>query len=133
MSDINKIKIKRWYHNDCTIGRLKFGNFQCFTLELPDLDNQTDISCIPEGDYKFHVRYSNGNKSFVLELENVEDRTYVQVHSGNYTRQILGCILVGDSVKWLDKDGIPDVTNSKNTLNNLLDLVGDSGEITIRS
>jgi len=132
MSAIEQIKIKRWYHNDCTIGRLSFGSFQCFTLELPDKDNQSSISCIPEGTYNFHTRVS-GKNGFVIELEDVEDRTYIQVHAGNYISQIEGCILVGDSIKWLNQDDVPDVTNSKNTLKKLLNLVGDSGEIKIWS
>lgn len=125
------MKIKRSYWDDCTIGRLWINNFQCFTLELPNLDNQQDISCIPAGDYEYYFRNSPHNGD-VLELRNVEDRSYIQIHAGNYTRQILGCILVGDGVKWLDGDSIPDVTNSKNTLKRLLKEAGTSGTIKIR-
>jgi len=131
VSALEQIKIKRSYLEKCTIGWLTFGDFNCFTLELPDRDNQTNISCIPEGTYKFHTRLSAKN-GFILELEDVEDRTYIQIHSGNYTSQIQGCILVGDSLKDINHDKIPDVTNSKNTLKKLLELVGDSGEIRIR-
>ncbi len=131
MSALEQIKIKRSYLEKCTIGWLTFGDFNCFTLELPDKDNQSNISCIPEGTYNFHTRLSNKN-GFVIELEDVEDRTYIQMHSGNYTSQIQGCILVGDSLKDINHDKIPDVTNSKNTLKKLLELVGDSGEIRIR-
>jgi hypothetical protein len=131
MSALEQIKIKRSYLENCTIGYLTYGDFNCFTLELPDLDNQTNISCIPEGTYEFKTRLSNKN-GFVLELQDVEDRTYIQVHSGNFTSQIRGCILVGDSLKDINQDSIPDVTNSKNTLKKLLELVGDSGEIRIR-
>ena len=126
------IRIKRWYHNDCTIGRLRYGDFQCFTLELPDLDNQTNISCIPEGTYDYLTRFSTKN-GFVLQLEGVQDRSYIQVHSGNYTSQIQGCILVGDSITYLNEDLIPDVTNSKNTLKKLLEIVEDDGEIKLWS
>ena len=56
----------------------------------------------------------------------------IEVHSGNYTSQILGCILVGDGIKWLNRDSIPDVTNSRNTLIKLLREAGDSGTIKIR-
>lgn len=129
---MSEIRIDRWYRKNCTIGILKCGNFLCFNLELPDLDNQTNISCIPEGDYHFHVRHSNKNKGFVIELEDVPDRTNIQIHSANFTKQILGCIAVGDSIKYLNKDSIPDVTNSRNTLKKLLKLVSDSGEIKIR-
>lgn len=126
---MNHIKIERHYYNDCTLGRLWCGDFQCFTLELPMLDNKTNVSCIlPASGYKAFKRKSpkNGN---VLEFKNVPERSYVQIHSGNYTSQIQGCILVGDSIKFLNDDKIPDVTNSKNTLKRLLSLVED--EVTI--
>jgi len=124
------IKIKRWYHDDCTIGRLRLYDFQCFTLELANLNNQKNISCIPEGVYNYLFKMSKKNGA-VLELSDVKDRTNIQMHAGNYTRQTLGCILVGDGIKWLDKDGIPDVTNSVKTLNKLLELSGATGEIEI--
>jgi len=131
MNGLEQIKIKRSYLESCTIGYLTYGDFSCFTLELPDLDNQSFISCIPEGTYQFKTRLSNKN-GFVLELQDVEDRTHIQLHAGNFTSQIHGCILVGDSLKDINQDSIPDVTNSKSTLKKLLDLVGDSGEIRVR-
>ena len=124
------ISIKRWYHSDCTIGRLSIAAFQCFTLELPDLDNQSNISCIPEGVYNYET-YNSPKHGEVLLLLEVENRSYIEVHAGNFTRQIRGCILVGDSVKWIDSDSIPDVSNSKNTLKKLLKLAGDSGQIRV--
>jgi len=126
------ITIKRWYHNDCTIGRLALSGsaFQCFTLELPWRENERGISCIPKGAYKAFKRQSpkNGN---VFELRNVPQRTNIQCHSGNYTRQIEGCILVGASVTFLDADTIPDVTNSKQTLDGLLALLPNEFEVVI--
>ena len=106
--------------------------FKCFTLELPWDDNQTDISCIPEGEYSYFIRNSNRNGT-VLELRDVPDRTHIQVHSGNYTSQIRGCILVGDGIKYLNNDNIPDITNSKNTLYNLISLAGSEGILRIES
>lgn len=125
------MKINRWHHNDCTIGRLSINNFQCFTLELPDLGNQQDISCIPPGNYDYYFRDSPHN-GHVLELRAVPNRRYIQIHSGNYTSQILGCILVGDGIKWLNQDSTPDITNSKNTLKKLLKEAGKSGVLEIR-
>ena len=123
--------IKRWYNKDCTIGRLSIGNFQCFTLELPDLNNEQDVSCIPPGKYEYYYRKSDHN-GHVLELRAVPGRRYIQIHSGNYTSQILGCILVGDGIKWINKYSIPDVTNSKATLKKLLKHAGNAGILEIR-
>lgn len=124
------LKIKRFYNDDCTLGRLRYGNFHCFTLELPDLDNQTDISCIPAGTYEA-VKYQSPSKGDVILLKGVPNRTYIEIHSGNYTSQILGCILVGDSIKDINNDGVPDVTNSVNTLKKLLSILPDSFKVEI--
>ena len=128
---MDRLKIKRWYHDDCTIGRLQFGNFQCWTLELPLLNNATDISCIyPAGGYRGQKHFSTNNGDCIA-IDNVMDRTNIQIHSGNYTSQIRGCVLVGDSVKFLNDDLIPDVTNSKNTLKKLLALLPDKFMIEV--
>jgi len=125
------ITIKRWYHNDCTLGRLSLpSGFQCFTLELPWLENEPNVSCIPKGTYKAFKRVSSRNGN-VFELRNVPQRTSIQCHSGNYTRQIQGCILVGSSITFLDSDTIPDVTNSKQTLDKLLALLPGEFEVTL--
>lgn len=125
------IFIDRWYQPDCTLGRLSFGNFKCFTLELPWNNNLNDISCIPEGKYEAFKRKSPKN-GLCVELKSVKGRTNIQIHSGNYTRQIEGCILTGDSIKYLDNDGIPDVTNSRNTLDKMLALLPDVFYVDVR-
>lgn len=131
---MNIIELVRWNNkvdDDCTIGRMSINGVKCFTLELPDRNNQPDVSCIPPGIYDYYKRESPKNGP-VLELRDVPERTYIQIHAGNFTRQIQGCILVGDSVKYLDGDDVPDVTNSRNTLQKVLDAAGDSGKIHIR-
>ena len=125
------ITLDRWYRPECTVGELTLDDFRCLSLELPDRDNQEDISCIPAGIYDYYLRNSPKN-GYVLELRNVPGRSYIQIHSANFTRQIQGCILVGDSLKYLDNDSILDVTNSKATLKRLLNVAGKSGKIEIR-
>jgi len=121
------IDVRRWYHEDCTIGRLFTGDMQCFTLELPFLDNQKNVSCIHEGCYEYFIRPKPSGK--VIELKGVENRTHIQLHSGNYTSQILGCCLPGDSIKWLNRDKVPDVSNSRNTLIKILNRIPETGII----
>ena len=61
---MKEIILKRYYHNDCTLGKMKFTikpksnsrikedrAITIYTLELPYRDNQKNISCIPEGEY----------------------------------------------------------------------------------
>lgn len=124
------MKISTWINPDCTVGRLEFGGFHCLTLELPWKENANDISCIPAGTYEY-VKYDSPRHGAVLLLLDVPGRSMVELHAGNYTRQIEGCILVGDSLKYLDGDSILDVTNSKRTLKKLLSLLPHSGTIEI--
>jgi len=100
------------------------------TLELPWVGNQQNISCYPAGLYTWRkiVSQSLGE---CIEVENVEGRTYIRIHAGNFTYQIEGCTLVGDSIKDIDADGIPDVINSRNTLNKLMALLPDSGTLEV--
>lgn len=121
---MDKIRIKRIHkRNDCTLSVLIFKDFMCKVLELPDLDNQRNISCIPEGLYKAKKRISPGKGYEVIEYIGVPNRTYIQLHHGNYTRQILGCQLPGEDFIDLDEDGIPDITSTEAALNELLSML----------
>lgn len=124
------LSINRIYQSDCTIGVLTFNDFRCFTLELPWLDNKTSVSCIPSGRYQAKKMISP-LLGECIEIFNVLNRSYIRIHAGNYTSQILGCVLVGDSLKDINGDGIIDVTNSKATLKNLMAALPDSFEIEI--
>lgn len=128
---MSKVNVSRIYQDDCTVGVLSFSGFRCLTLELPDLDNAQNISCIPEGRYKCSkiVSPSLGN---CIDISNVVGRTFVRIHSGNYTSQIQGCLLVGDSIKDINNDGILDVANSKSTLKELMSLLPDEFELVIK-
>ncbi len=124
------LKIDTWVRNDCTVGFLSYEGFQCFTLELPWRDNNGGVSCIPAGVYKAK-KYNSPQHGEVILLIDVHGRTFIEIHAGNFTRQILGCILVGDGIKYLDGDSIPDVSNSKATLKELLALLPNEFDLHI--
>lgn len=127
---MSEILIDSKKYGDCTIGRLYIGDFQCFTLELPWLLNQRGISCVKDDVY-FSKKYDSQKHGEVILLEDKHNRTFIEIHSGNYTSQIQGCILVGDSIGFLNDDGVPDVFNSKKTLKKILALLPDSFDVTI--
>lgn len=90
------------------------------TLELPWLDNKPSISCIPTGTYvcKFtrSLKFPNGT----YEVKNVNGRSGIRIHIGNYYNQIQGCILIGTSLTDINKDGQIDTVSSTvafNTMN----------------
>ena len=130
---MSAILIKTICQPDCTVGILTVEdtNFRCFTLELADLNNAPNVSCIPAGTYEYFKRNSPSNGN-VLELKNVVGRSNVQIHKGNFTSDILGCILVGKTIADINSDGVPDVTSSGTTLSELLNLVTEIGTITIQ-
>lgn len=81
--------------DNCTMGYLiANGEVICYTLELPWKDNLNFISCIPPGSYNGILRYDKTD-GWRIQLENVPNRTAVQIHIGNYTKDTEGCILVG--------------------------------------
>jgi Family of unknown function (DUF5675) len=109
--------------------------FACKTLELPWKDNQHKISCIPKGQYKTLQRNSAkfGDHYHVLELGGgeVNGRDMILIHPGNFHTQLLGCILVGKAHADINRDGVLDVIESKNTLKALLHLAPQGFELNI--
>ncbi|MFV5701741.1 DUF5675 family protein [Flavobacterium sp. XS2P12] len=91
-----EITIEREYStNQCTMGYMSISDeIFCYTLELPWKDNINNISCIPKGTYSGILRYDKTD-GWRIQLENVPNRTGVQIHMGNYTSEITGCVLVG--------------------------------------
>jgi len=62
------------------------------TLERPWLDNQTSISCIPAGHYKFK-RDTHGRFQWFRVLD-VPKRTNIEMHLGTRPAHSEGCILL---------------------------------------
>lgn len=95
--------------------------FDCKSLELPDRSNQRNISRIPEGRYRCIVRWSK-KFSWHYHVEDVDGRSWILIHFGNYYTDIRGCILLGNDFVDINKDGSLDVTSSKKTMKRLLDV-----------
>lgn len=132
MSENNQLRISRWYQPDCTLSRMIYKGFQCFGLELPWKGNQPYISCIPEGSYKARSIVSPANGR-CIQLNGVPGREFIQIHKGNFTRDVMGCILPGASITYLDADKIPDVTASVATLDRILALIDGEIEVVVYS
>ena len=117
----SKIKIiRQFYKKEQTEGKLFLFDgekivFECFTLELEWDDNMKNISCIPKGIY-FAAKEIDDERGWVLRFLEVEGRSGILVHKGNFHFDILGCILVGNKKHDLNKDGLIDVVNSTMTM-----------------
>jgi hypothetical protein len=116
---MRKLKIDRKHYANATTGRVEFEGFFCHSLELPWLNNKTDVSCIPNGIYLCR-KIISPNHGNCFEIVDVHERTLIRGHKANFTYELLGCIAFGDSIKDLNNDGVLDVTNSKVTFEKLM-------------
>ncbi|MDR0228938.1 MAG: DUF5675 family protein [Flavobacteriaceae bacterium] len=88
-----EIILHRMYLPTATHGLLTLNGLPiCFTIELPYVGNQKQISCIPEGVYPLKNRYSARFKKHI-EILNVPNRSYILFHpANNAPRELRGCI-----------------------------------------
>tara|TARA_R110002124_G_scaffold3184_1_gene21891 strand:+ start:93 stop:512 length:420 start_codon:yes stop_codon:yes gene_type:complete len=96
---INLLLIRDTFSEKSTIGELFLnGERMCDTLENPWLDNQRNISCIPEGNYDVRLRLprESATRDYLhLLVQDVPNRDWILFHRGNTAKDTRGCILVG--------------------------------------
>ena len=96
---INLLLIRDTFSEESTIGELFLnGERICDTLENPYINNERNISCIPEGVYDVRLRLprESATRDYLhLLVEDVENRSYILFHRGNSAKDTRGCILVG--------------------------------------
>lgn len=101
------------------------------SLELPWKNNLPEVSCIPARVYSGEVRYSKKYGRHI-HIKGVPGRSLILFHWGNFTRDTLGCILIGSNFKDIDGDGQMDVTASRKAFSIFMSLFRDDDEIEIR-
>jgi hypothetical protein len=111
------VDLVRFYRDSkCILSRIFIDNKHIIcALELPYIDNKNRISSIPPNTYNVKKRYSPKYKNH-FHILNVPGRDFILIHSGNYTTQTNGCILVGLKHSDINSDGIYDVVNSKSAM-----------------
>lgn len=121
-----------------TLGTLQILNsvgdevFKTDTLELADLGNKPQVSCIPKGIYDvLKVPPTSAIPYLHLAIQNVPNRSGICIHTGNYNSQIRGCVLVGKGYGDMNGDGELDIKNSKVTFDKLMAIVPDNFKLTI--
>jgi len=98
-----EIDLKRFaYHPKGTLGVIDYSGERFYTIERPWLDNTVRISCIPEGVYNMGWRESP-KFGETWQVQDVQNRTYILIHTANYAKEVQGCIglgmgLMGDRV-----------------------------------
>ena len=101
LSKINLLIIRDTFSEKSTLGKLFInGESFCDTLELPYINNERSISCIPAGRYKVRLRTEreSATRDYLhLLVQDVPDRKWILFHRGNTTADSRGCVLVGQS------------------------------------
>lgn len=103
--------------------------WECHSLELPWKDNRTKLSCIPKGTYQCAL-VESPKFGTVYGVQNVEGRSHILIHAGNYggdiekglRSDIEGCVLLGLGLGTLS--GQPALTSSKAAIIKLTSLTG---------
>lgn len=132
---MTNVYLNRIYSNSKqTLGVLAFFNtteiWTAKTLELPFINNETNISCIPKGAYVCKYTRSNrlsaakGHDFFTYEITNVPDRSGIRIHSINYFFQLLGCVGAGSTLKDINLDRQLDITHSGATITEFEKIMG---------
>ena len=124
--------LKRFAENDNgTMGCLfdELNTPLMMTLERKWLDNQKDISSIPDGSY-ISNRVISPKFGETFEVTQVKDRDNVLIHAGNTISDSQGCMLVGKSLYHLES-----LMESKLALEKLLNTVKteNSFRLTIKT
>lgn len=82
-----------------------------YTIERPWVHNERNISCIPEGSYPCRIHHSTRNGE-VYAVNDVPDRSDIQMHVANVAEELEGCIAVGSTAGYIDR-GTKAVLGSK--------------------
>lgn len=89
-----------------TFGLLLLEGKYWHSLELPDRDNQPNISCIPNGEYIVQTRYSPSFKKRLYHVKHVPNRSFILIHGANFAgdkskgwqSHLQGCITLGKKI-----------------------------------
>jgi hypothetical protein len=114
---------RAWEDERATLGMLtilEVTHNPIFTLENPLRVEDFD-SRIPAGVYEC-VPYSGSKYKEVYLVQDVPGRTGILIHWGNFERDTLGCILVGEAANM--QSGEPAVSASKIAFNRLVSHLG---------
>lgn len=132
-----KAIIQREKHPLVTPGifQLNTNHPKIYTQELPWKNNQSKVSCIPEGNYRCLPHITTNNKGVsrhTWQLQNVPNRDGINFDIANFAcdcvfekvqhnAEILGCIAIG-----FGRDlNIPMLTESANAMQYLLNVLSD--------
>lgn len=90
---MKKLTLARSYLPTKTIGVFFNKDIKLASLERPWLDNEKNRSCIPEGAYL--VKRDKAGRHQWYSVQDVEGRTFIELHEAYEVTDLLGCIGIG--------------------------------------
>lgn len=103
-------------------------------MELPDKGNIKQFSCIPIGVYDcVKVEASASIPYEHISILNVPNRSGVCIHKANFSRQLRGCLAIGDKHVDIDNDKLLDIRNSGKAFKVLLTMMPDKFKLEIKN
>lgn len=102
------------------------------TLEPVWKDNKPFVSCIYEGTF-IVKKVLSPTFGWCFEITNVQGRSNILFHWGCFIDNTEGCVLVGDSFKDINNDGLKDVRNSKKTFDKFMSVAPTTFKLIIKS
>jgi hypothetical protein len=119
-----EIDLIRTHHPEGTNGTLVYA--VAHTIELPWLNNQRRISCIPAGRYELKKRFTEKHKDHII-VTNVPGRDGILIHPANDAlHELLGCIAPVTDLIGPGKGTHSRLANER--VKELLDIAFDRGE-----
>lgn len=112
------LTLARSYLPTKTVGILFDKNIDLATLERAWANNEKNVSCIPEGVYL--VKRDKTGRHQWYSVQDVEGRTFIELHGAHKFNELLGCIGIG--IGFDDKFNLG---GSDAALDRLLTYIGD--------
>ncbi len=104
--------------------------YDCKTVELEVDKNEKCDDAIPAGLYTVQKRYSK-KYGWHFHIKDVENRSLILIHNAKFSFQLLGCVAVGKKHIDSNKDGLKDITSSKNTMKEILKILPEEFKLKI--
>lgn len=94
-----KLEVRRKWPTEKSVISYVFLNdrCQCYGLEPPIRTDGVKPCAIPAGTYEVKYRWSEKHQRNLFHVENVPGFTEVEIHIGNYPKDTLACLLVGET------------------------------------
>ena len=124
---MKRITLDRVYYENGTLGRIQ--ELGIWILERPWVNNERNVSCIPEGLYLVKPDME-GRYTGYPELQNVYGRTEIIIHPANRVNQLEGCLAPGLTAS-INEHELPTVSDSGAAFNRIKQL-GPTFELLIR-